>query len=120
MTPGELRERLAAFAVNIERFTRPMLSRPDLWDAARQLRRSSTSVAANHRAAGCARSRAEFAAKLSIALEEADETRFWLEHLMSCTLGPVADIEPLLTESRQVAAILATSVRTARRAPRRS
>lgn len=45
----------------------------------KQLLRSSTSVAANNRAACWARSKAEFFSKISIAVEEADETLFWLE-----------------------------------------
>jgi four helix bundle protein len=45
----------------------------------RQLVRSGTSVASNYRAACRGRSRAEFVSKLSIVVEEADETLFWLE-----------------------------------------
>ncbi len=44
-----------------------------------QLMRSASSVAANYRAACRARSRAEFISKLSIVVEEADETVLWLE-----------------------------------------
>ena len=46
---------------------------------ANQLARSATSVGANYRAACRARSRAEFAAKLGIVAEEADESLYWLE-----------------------------------------
>ena len=45
----------------------------------KQVIRSSTSVAANYRAMCCARSENERFAKLSIVVEEADETLFWLE-----------------------------------------
>lgn len=44
-----------------------------------QLIRCSTSVAANYRAANLAQSKASFVAKLSIVIEEADESSFWLE-----------------------------------------
>jgi 23S rRNA-intervening sequence protein len=47
----------------------------------KQLLRSGTAVAANYRAACRARSRAEFAARLGIVVEEADETMLWLELL---------------------------------------
>ncbi|WP_223252683.1 four helix bundle protein [Owenweeksia hongkongensis] len=43
--------------------------------------RCSTSVAANYRAACLAQSRPAFTAKISIVLEEADESIFWLELL---------------------------------------
>src|SRR6266446_10613583 len=48
---------------------------------AEQLVRSATSTAANYRAAQRARSRAEFSSKMSIVLEEADESKFWLERI---------------------------------------
>ncbi len=44
----------------------------------KQLLRSATSVAANYRAACRARSQAEFFSKISIVVEEADETLFWV------------------------------------------
>jgi four helix bundle protein len=44
--------------------------------------RSSSSVAANYRVATCARSDTEFLSKISIVLEESDETKFWLEYLL--------------------------------------
>ncbi len=46
-----------------------------------QLLRSGTAVAANYRAVCRARSKAEFVSKMSIVVEEADETVFWLEML---------------------------------------
>jgi four helix bundle protein len=48
---------------------------------AEQLVRSATSTAANYRAAKRARSRAEFSSKMCIVLEEADESKFWLERI---------------------------------------
>ena len=53
---------------------------------ANQILRSATSMAANYRAVGRARSKAEFVAKLGIVLEEADETVFWLELLVDAGL----------------------------------
>jgi len=44
-----------------------------------QLVRCSTSVAANYKAACIAQSTKSFVAKLSIVIEEADESIFWLE-----------------------------------------
>jgi four helix bundle protein len=46
-----------------------------------QIIRSSTSVAANYRAATCARSDAEFYSKICIVVEETDETKFWVDYL---------------------------------------
>ena len=48
----------------------------------KQVLRSGTSIGANIREARRGQSSADFSAKLSIALKEADETLFWLELLV--------------------------------------
>jgi four helix bundle protein len=81
----------------------------------KQLLRSGTSVAANYRAAGRARSAAEFSAKIGIVLEEADETVFWLECLIEAQIVKEALLRDLLREANELVAIFAASYRTARR-----
>jgi len=76
---------------------------------ANQIIRSATSVAANYRAACRARSRAEFAAKIGIVEEEADETAFWLELIIDSALVTEAKIRPLLAEAGELVAIMAAS-----------
>jgi len=80
-----------------------------------QILRSATSAAANHRAAGRARSKAEFIAKIGIVIEEADETVLWLELLAEGNVLPAAKLEGLLTEARQLLAIFSASGRTAKK-----
>ena len=63
-----------AFGAEAVRFCRELRKNPNARDLANQLSASSTSVTANYRAACRARSKREFVSKLSIALEEADET----------------------------------------------
>lgn len=48
----------------------------------KQLIRCSTSVAANYRAVCVAHSKASFASKMSIVVEEVDESAFWLEMII--------------------------------------
>ncbi len=72
--------------------------------------RSATSVAANYRAACRARSGAEFAAKIGIALEEADESQFWLELLEESGIIPAERLINLKKEFGDLTAIL-TSIR---------
>ena len=72
----------------------------------KQLLRSATSIAANYRAACRARSKAEFHSKLSIALEESDETQFWLELLIQAEIGPVSKLNKLHSEATELTAIL--------------
>jgi four helix bundle protein len=78
-----------------------------------QLIRCSTSVAANYRETCFAQSRASFTAKISIVLEEADETAFWLEFIIDEKLLKKNFVEPLLKEAGELAAIFASSRKTA-------
>ncbi|RNI23440.1 four helix bundle protein [Rufibacter latericius] len=73
----------------------------------RQLLRSATSVAANYRAACRARSAAEFYAKLSICVEEADETLFWLELMTESGSTPLSTVQAIITETTEILSILA-------------
>lgn len=73
----------------------------------KQLIRSSTSVAANYRAACRARSRAEFFAKLCIVVEEADETLFWLEVMEEARMISADHLYYLKKEITEILSILA-------------
>jgi four helix bundle protein len=77
-----------------------------------QLVRSATSVGANYRAACRSRSRAEFAAKLGVVAEEADECVYWLELLRDGDLMPDSKIGPLLAEANELTAIFTSARRT--------
>ncbi len=79
-----------------------------------QLLRSATSVGANYRAACRGRSRADFIAKLGIALEEADESLYWMEMLLEADLVARPKILSLIDEANQLVAILTASTKTAR------
>jgi len=78
-----------------------------------QLIRCSTSAAANYRAACLAQSKSSFIAKISIVLEETDETAFWLEFIIDEKLSKSNLIEPLLQEAQELTAIFAASRKTA-------
>jgi four helix bundle protein len=80
----------------------------------RQLLRSGTGVAANYRSACRARSRAEFVARLSVALEESDESALWLEVLTDLVISRTAEALRLLQQSHELSAIFAQSCLTAR------
>jgi four helix bundle protein len=79
---------------------------------ANQLGRSATSVGANYRAACRARSRADFASKLGIVEEEADESAFWLELITEEEILPPPKVTALLEEAHALTAIMVSSRRT--------
>ena len=82
-----------------------------------QLIRCATSVAANYRASCLAQSKASFISKLSIVLEEADESAFWLEFIIDEKLIDKIHVEPLLKEAHELTAIFYSSRKTARKNP---
>ena len=80
-----------------------------------QLIRCSTSVASNYRATCIAQSKASFVSKLSIVLEEVDESRFWLEFIIDEQLLNEDRALPLLKESEELTAIFISSRKTAKK-----
>ncbi|WP_430974213.1 four helix bundle protein [Sunxiuqinia rutila] len=74
-----------------------------------QLIRCATSVPANYRAANLAHSRAAFAAKLSIVIEEADECGFWLDFAIGENILSTAVAEPLIKEAHELTSIFVAS-----------
>jgi four helix bundle protein len=80
-----------------------------------QLIRCSTSVASNYRAACIAQSRPSFISKLSIVLEEVDESHFWVEFVIDEQLLSKDRVLPLLKEAEELTAIFISSRKTARK-----
>ena len=115
MTAAELIKRMDRFAVEVLRFTRPLLHLPETRDLARQLRRSAPGMAANYAAADIARSHADFTAKVGVALEEADESRRWLAILRDAGLVDADATVALIAEAAELRAILYATHATARR-----
>ena len=90
----ELQDRTKRFAVAVVRFFSRLTKTEAARVIGRQLLRAGTSVAANYRAAWRARSAADFISKISIVLEETDETLFWLELLVDAgIIEPTIDIK---------------------------
>ncbi len=66
-------------------------------------------MASNYHAACRAQSRAQFVAKLSIAVEEADECGGWLHKLVTTRIVSAECLAPLQQEASELLAILAAS-----------
>ncbi|MCK4295881.1 MAG: four helix bundle protein [Candidatus Marinimicrobia bacterium] len=79
-----------------------------------QLIRCGTSVASNYRATCIAQSKASFISKLSIVLEETDESHFWLEFIVDEDLLIRKLVEPLLDKANELIAIFISSRKTDR------
>ena len=77
-----------------------------------QLLRAGTGVATNHRAASRGRSSKEFASRLGIVIEEADEAQFWFDVLIEFKYGPQEVALRLRREAEELTAIFGASRRT--------
>jgi len=109
---AELKARTKSYAIRIVRLYRSLPRSTDAQVLGKQLLRSGTSVAANYRAACHSRSKAEFISKMSVVLEEADESAFWLELMAETDTVESDRTEALLKESNELAAIFGASLRT--------
>jgi len=109
-----LKARTKQLAIRVVRLFRSLPRSAEALIIGRQLLRSGTSVAANYRAVCRARSKAEFISKMSVVVEEADETAFWLELLIETEIIPEARLRELLAETNELLAIFAAALWTAR------
>ena len=115
MTEEQLKQRTKDFAHRCVRLASSISSSSILGNhLARQLIRCSTSVAANYRSACLAHSKAGFIAKISIVLEEIDESAFWLEFISDEKLVKNKSLSFLMDEANELKAIFYTSRKTAR------
>src|SRR5215469_10849285 len=113
----ELRRRTKDFALRVMRMCRTIPSTRETNIINNQILRSATGMAANYRAVGLARSKAEFISKLGIVVEEADETVFWLELLGDSGIVQASKLRELLAEGNQLVAIFLASRKTAQACP---
>lgn len=113
MTPTEMKLRTKQFAHRCIKMT---ASLPNTYLAnhiAGQLIRSSTSTAANYRAACIAQTTKSFVLKISISVEECDESHFWLEFISDENILPLNRLQPLIKEAAELTSILIASRKTA-------
>jgi len=111
--PQEIGQRAFAFAVRVVKLCRALEKTPGVSRTlANQLLRSGTSVGANLEESKGGQSRADFLAKVYIALKEARETHYWLRLLVASEVVAESQLEPLLDECNQLIAILTTIAKT--------
>ena len=84
-------------------------------DMLKQIVRSGTSIGANVSEGQFAQSKADFLTKMSIALKEANETRYWLKRLYA--YGSLSDNEfgSIIKDNEEIINILTTITRTTRK-----
>ena len=115
----DLRVRTKAFALRVLRLYAALPKTPQSQVLGKQVLRSGTSVGAQYREATRARSNAEFISKIESALQELEETVYWLELLVDGGMVQQEKLDPLLHEAEELIAIFVVSAKTAKKINRK-
>ena len=107
----DLRERTKAFALRIIRLYGALPKKVEAQVIGKQVLRAGTSIGAHYREGSRARSDAEFVSKIGVALQELDETGYWLELLVDAEIVPAQKMEALQQETAELIAIFTTIVK---------
>ena len=111
----ELSERLLNFGGAVIRVTRRLKRDQIDFHIVRQVTRSATSSGANYQEACGAESRADFIHKLQLSLKELYETLYWLRLISKvCDLTSIPNLPMIIQENKELCAIIAKSVITAK------
>lgn len=111
MSENKLADLSIDFAVEILKLTDEIKGHYSLVN---QLERSATSIGANIREAKYAHSRADFIAKLQIALKECYETEYWLELMERAKILPADSNKSVLHNCGAIRRMLIASINTAK------
>ena len=115
MNPEELKKRTKEFAHACAKLAVALPRTPLGRHVENQLVRCGTSVASNYRATLLAQTKAAFISKMSIVIEETDESEFWLEFIIDEKLLEKDKVLRLLNEAHELASIFIVSRRTAQK-----
>lgn len=81
-------------------------------DILRQLLRCGTSIGANVKEAVRGQSKADFGAKMNIALKEASETEYWIELMYDCEIIDEKEFKSIIEDCRELLKLLMSIVKT--------
>ena len=111
MADNKLADLSTEFAVQILKLTDSIKGHYSL---ANQLERSGTSIGANIREAKYAHGKADFIAKLQIALKECYETEYWIEIAQKADIVSEESVKALLHDCSVIRRMLIASINTAK------
>ena len=113
MSESKLRTQSMDFAVQIINLVKSLKEKRESI-ISNQIGRSGTSIGANIREAQYAHGKADFIAKLQIALKEANETGYWLELLHKTSYITEEQYNVLNTTCTSIRVMLIASINTAK------
>jgi len=112
MNRNELENRTKQFHISVIRLCNLLPKTTASFETAKQLIRSAGSVGANYRATKRAKSTNDFLNKLKIIIEEADESKYWLEVIRDIPLLQEKELERLIQEADELTSIFVASHKT--------
>ena len=115
MADNKLADLSTEFAVQIMKLTDSIKGHYSL---ANQLERSGTSIGANIREAKYAHGKADFIAKLQIALKECYETEYWIEIAQKANIVSEESVKTLLHDCGAIRRMLIASINTSKESSR--
>ena len=107
-----MQKRTKQFALRIIKLYQALPKSGEAQVVGKQILRAGTSVGSNYRASCRARSSKEFFSKVSIVIEEADETMFWLEILSESGIIKATLLNDIINETEEIIKILVTARKT--------
>ena len=113
MSESRLRTLSIDFAVQILNLVKFLKSQHETI-VSNQIGRAGTSIGANIHEAQYAHGKADFIAKLQIALKETNETSYWLELLLKTNYIDEAKYQELNNNCSQIRVMLIKSINTAK------
>lgn len=108
----DIPERTKAFALQVIRLYSSLPKKTEAQVLGKQILRSGTSVGAHVREAKRSRSDAEMVSKTEGALQELEETTYWLELLADSGIVKAELLSDLRMEAEELTAIRVTSAKT--------
>jgi four helix bundle protein len=96
--PQDLRTRTSDLGLRIVRLYASLPKRTEAQVIGKQVLRSGTSVGAHYREGHRAKSDADIVNKFASALQELDETDYWLELLIKAGIVSTDKLQPLIRE----------------------
>ncbi len=102
------------FAIRIVRLYKYLSDKKKEFVLSKQLLRSGTSIGANVAEAQQAQSKADFISKISIALKETTETKYWLRLLNATDFLSDIEIKTILADCVEIEKILTTILKSSK------
>ena len=114
MKESVMRTKAKAFSLHVLSVCDTIDTKKNRGALVNQIVRSATSIGANIREANYAHGKADFIAKLQIALKESYEAEYWMELFVRAELVSPEEMRPLYQQCGTIRRLLVTSINTAK------